>query len=79
MAIFKKDVATLSQRIQHILLRIHQYRVRIIYKPGPGIFIADWLHQHNPKENKDEVILRMDIRVDAVQTSIDVPEYMSIQ
>ena len=30
VAIFKKDVATLSQRIQHILLRIHQFRVRIL-------------------------------------------------
>ena len=31
---FKKDVATVSQHIQHILLKIHQYRVKIIYKPG---------------------------------------------
>ena len=40
VAICKKDVATLSQRIQQILLRIHQYRVRIIYKPGPYVFIT---------------------------------------
>ena len=43
IAIFKKDVATLSQHIQCILLKIHQYRVQIIYKPGPKIFTADWL------------------------------------
>ena len=30
VAIFKKDVATLSQRIQSILLRIHQFWVRIL-------------------------------------------------
>ena len=41
VSIFKKDVATLSQWIQHILLKIYQYRVQIIYKPGPDIFIAD--------------------------------------
>ena len=29
VAIFQKDVATLSQRIQHILLRKHKYQVRI--------------------------------------------------
>ena len=29
--IFKKDVATLSQRLQEILSSIHQYRVRMIY------------------------------------------------
>ena len=38
VAIFKKDVATLSQHIQHILLKIHQYRVQIIYKSGPQDF-----------------------------------------
>ena len=47
IAIFKKYVATLSQRLQKILLRIHQYRVRIIYKPGPDLFMADWLSRHN--------------------------------
>ena len=30
IAMFKKDVATLSQCIQHILLKVHQYRVQII-------------------------------------------------
>ena len=39
VSLFKKDVATLSQRIQHILLKIHQYRVQVIYKPGPDIFL----------------------------------------
>ena len=43
VTIFKKDVATLLQRLQQILLRIHQYRVRIIYKPGPDLFIVDSL------------------------------------
>ena len=54
VSIFKKDVATLSQCIQHILLKIHQYRVQIIYKPGPKIFIADWLSRHNHMEGKDK-------------------------
>ena len=43
----------LSQWIQQILLKIHQYRVHILYKPGPETFIADWLSHHNHKENKD--------------------------
>ena len=38
VAIFKKDVATLLQQIQCILLWIHQYWVRIIYKLGPELF-----------------------------------------
>ena len=52
VAIFKKDVATLSQHIQCILLKNHQYRVQIIYKPGPENFIADWLSQHKHKEGR---------------------------
>ena len=33
MAIFKNDVATLSQKLQRILLCIHPYSIRILYKP----------------------------------------------
>ena len=43
VAIFKKDVAMLLQCIQLILLKINQYMVQMLYKPGPEIFIADWL------------------------------------
>ena len=39
VAISRKDVTTLSQQILHILLRIHHYRVRILYKPGPEILL----------------------------------------
>ena len=74
VAIFKKDVATLSQCIQCILLEIYQYRVQIIYKPGPEIFIADWLSQHNHEEGKDKPIKDMDIRIDAIQSVTDIPE-----
>ena len=75
---FKKDVATLSQCIQHILLNIHQYRVQIIYKPGPNIFIADWLSQHNHIEGKDKPIKDMDIRIDAIQSATCILECMSM-
>ena len=79
VVIFKKGILTLSQGIQQILLRTYQYRVRTLYKPGPEIFIADWLSQHNHKENKDEAISGIDVQVDAVQTLMDVPECMLIQ
>ena len=77
VSIFKKDVATLSQRIQHILLKIHQYRVQVMYKPGPDIFIADWLSRHNHAEGKDQPIKGMEIWVDAIQTTTDMPECLS--
>ena len=34
VAIFKKGIAPLSQRIERILLCIHQCKKRILYKPG---------------------------------------------
>ena len=78
VAIFKKGVAMLSQCIQCILLKMHQYRVQILYKPRPEIFIADRLLWHNHKEGKDEPIQDMDIRVDAIQSTTDISECISI-
>ena len=78
IAMFKKDVATLSQRIQCILLKVHQYRVQIIYKPGPDIFIADWLSRYNHIGGKDMPIKDMDIWVDAIQSTTDIPECISV-
>ena len=44
VAIFKKDVSLLSKRLQCILLRINQYRIKMLYKSGPDLFIADWFN-----------------------------------
>ena len=68
----------LLQHIQCILLKIHQHRVQILYKPGPEIFIADWLLQHNHEEGKEEPIRDMDIRVDAIPRETDILECISI-
>ena len=78
VSMFKKDVATLSQCIQCILLKIHQYGVQIIYKPGPEIFIADWLSRHNHTEEKDKPIKGMDIHMDAIQATTEMPECVSV-
>ena len=72
-------MATLSQHIQCILLKIHQYRVQIIYKPGPEIFIADWLSRNYHMEGKDKPIKDMDIWVHAIKSSIDMPECISME
>ena len=75
---FKKDVATLLQCIQCILIKIHQYRVQIIYKPGPDIFTADWISRHNHVEGKDKPIKDMDIWVDAIQSVTDLLECIAM-
>ena len=66
-------MATLSQCIQHILLKI-----QIIYKPGPEIFIADWLSRQNHIEGNDKPTKGMDIQVDTIQTATDMPECVSV-
>ena len=71
-------MATLSQRIQHIMLKMHQYHIQIIYKPGSQIFIADLLSRQNHKEGKDKPIEDMNIWVDTIQATTDLPECISI-
>ena len=47
LAMVNKDVAVLSPCLQCIILYIHQYSMYILYKPGPELYIADWLSHHN--------------------------------
>ena len=77
-AIFKKVVATLSQMLQRIHLRIPQCRVRIIYKPGPNLFIGNRLSRQNHNEHKDEEITGMQVNINTIQTTTTIPEYMMI-
>ena len=41
-----------------------------------GLF--DWLPMHNYMENKGKEMHSMDVRVHAIQTSSNIPEYISI-
>ena len=54
-------------------------RVKIIYKPGPDLFIADWLSREHHKENKDGEITGMQLNVDVIQTTTNIPDCMMIQ
>ena len=69
-------MATLSQRSQWILLRIHQYRVKIIYKPGTDLFMADWLSGQNHEEDKNEEIAGMQVNINNIVASTNIPECM---
>ena len=74
-----KDVATLSQWLQHIMLHYHQYNVPILYKPGPEFYIADWLPCHNHAERREQEIAGMNINIQTIKTTLDVPVCMSIK
>ena len=43
IVIFKKDKTRLSLSPQQILLRIHQFKKQMLYKPDLDLFIPDWL------------------------------------
>ena len=62
-----------------ILLRIHQYRVRIIYKPGVVLFLVYWLSRQNHKENKDAEIPGIQVNIDTMQTTTNIPGCKTIQ
>ena len=49
-----------------------------MYNHGPEIFIADCLFQHNHKESKDKPIKDMDVRIDAIESAMDILECISI-
>ena len=46
LAVVSKDITTLSQLLQCIMLNIQQYNICILYKPGPGLCIGEWLSDH---------------------------------
>ena len=72
VAMINKDVATLSQQLQHIMLHIHQYNVHISCKPGPDLYIEDWLSKNNHTENKDQGITSMNVNMHAINTAVDI-------
>ena len=52
VAVISKDMAMLSEWLQCMVLHIHQYRVCIMYKPGPYLYITEWLSRNNHTEKR---------------------------
>ena len=70
-AIFKKYMAPLSKWFQCIVMRIHQYKIHIIYKLDSHLYIADWLLRQNNTGNEDEEIAGMNINTDFINFTPD--------
>ena len=58
-----KDVATLTQQLQCIMLCLHQYSMCILYKPGPDLYMVNWLSHQNHTENRDQEIAGMNVSI----------------
>ena len=61
------------------MLRINWYRIKILYKPRPYLFIAEWMSLQNYPEDKDGKMPGMKISIDAVHTAVNITESMSMQ
>ena len=79
VAVFKKDVASLSHKLQRILLCFHQYSIRNLYQPGPQLFIAHWLSRHNNETNRDNEIPCMFITTNAIESYSDIPDWLTAE
>ena len=79
VVIFKKDDTNLSYRFQRILLWIHQYIIRILYKPGLQLFICDLLSRHNQKGNSVEEIPCMCITINMMEPCMEVPDCLKTE
>ena len=69
----------LLHRLQRILLWICQYNIRILYEPGPQLFIANWLFMHNLKTNRDEEIPDMCVTFNAIESCTYMPECLTAE
>ena len=73
VVIFNKDDASLSHRPQRIVLRLHQYSIRILLKSGPQLFITDWLSRDNQEGTSQKEIPGMCIIIIAIALCMDIP------
>ena len=79
VAVFKKDIAILSHRLQQLLLCIHQYNVWIFYDPGPPTSYSWLAIQTIPQQNRDEEIPGKRLNINATETCMDIPECMTTE
>ena len=52
---------------------MHQYRVHIIYKPDPDLYMMEWLSHNSHAKIRDHKIAGMCVNVNAITTSVTMP------
>ena len=63
-------------QLQRIVF-IQQYKIRLLHKAGPQLFLADF--QHNHRIGIDEEIPRMGICINMIETFMNIPECMTVE
>ena len=79
VATFKKDVASLSHRLQRILVQIVQYNIRIQDKPGPQLYITDWPSRPSHKTNREKEIQGIYISFNTTESCTDIQDCMTVE
>jgi len=76
--IFKKQISATTPRLQHMLLHLMKYSLRIEYLPGSKMFIADSLSRpylpHQPTDADHELAEDIDVTVHSVVESYPASE-----
>ena len=67
--ISQKNLIAAPPRLQHMLLRLQEYDVSIIYLPGKEMTLADGFSRLPNKKTKEEI--NLNVRVDFVQFSTE--------
>jgi hypothetical protein len=59
--IFNKPLHQAPLRLQKMLLALHRYELRIVYKPGRELFIADALSRNYLEETKETLVQELEV------------------
>ena len=79
VSIFKEDIATFSQGFQYILVKIYQYKIYIIYKPAPDLYMTDCLSRQNHVGNKYKELVGMWLSINSIDATTKIPALMKMQ
>ena len=60
-SIFRKPLLAAPIRLQRLLLAVQKYDLKVQYKPGKLMFVADALNRHYLNETKEELISEVDV------------------
>ena len=59
--IFNKPLHQAPLRLQKMLLALQRYELRIVYKPGKELFIADALSRNYLEETKEKLVQELEV------------------
>ena len=79
LTVASKDVIMLSQWLQDIMLHTNQYNMHILFKPGPELYIADWLSHSNHIEDMNQEIIEINVNIPTISTTVDIQICTSIE